>query len=161
MTNCTDYGRPERKMPSLHSRKFTPTPKLLGTAKAYFVCHIEFQISLIYAFIGSSQSVFQPIITQLYIFKCRAFLGFVDKLVECRTFCSNCFPTCVQNEVVGLVLLTYVVNELGAELSSQTQNPIFFRVNLFSGSLSKTGKKEQSMMKVTLNLQVSILKSCS
>ena len=24
----TDYGRPERKQPSLHGRKFTPTPKL-------------------------------------------------------------------------------------------------------------------------------------
>ena len=34
--------------------KFNPNPKFLGTAKAYFVCHISpnFQISLIYAFIG-------------------------------------------------------------------------------------------------------------
>ena len=34
--------------------KFTPTPKFLGTAEAYFVCHIgpNFQISLIYVFIG-------------------------------------------------------------------------------------------------------------
>ena len=50
----TDYGRQERKKPSLHGRKFTPTPKFLGTAEAYFVCHIgpNFQISLIYAFIG-------------------------------------------------------------------------------------------------------------
>ena len=50
----TDYGSPERKKPSLHGRKFTPTPKFLGTAKAYFVCHFApiFQISLIYAFIG-------------------------------------------------------------------------------------------------------------
>ena len=50
----TDYGRPVRKLPSLHGRKSTPTPKFLGTAKAYFVCHISqnFQISLIYAFIG-------------------------------------------------------------------------------------------------------------
>ena len=41
-----DYG--------LHSLKFTPTPKVLGMAEAYFVCHISpnFQISLIYAFIG-------------------------------------------------------------------------------------------------------------
>ena len=32
----------------------TPTPRFLGTAKAYFVCHIDpkFQVSLIYAFIG-------------------------------------------------------------------------------------------------------------
>ena len=48
------YGRPLRKSPSLPGRKSTPTPKFLGTAKAYFVCHIRpnFQISLIYAFIG-------------------------------------------------------------------------------------------------------------
>ena len=54
MTVSTDYGRPERKKPSLHGWKFTPTPKFLGTAKAYFVCHIgpNFQITLIYAFIG-------------------------------------------------------------------------------------------------------------
>ena len=55
----TDYGRTVRKSPSLHGRKSTPTPKFLGTAKAYFVCHIgpNFQISLIYAFIGCPQSV--------------------------------------------------------------------------------------------------------
>ena len=55
----TDYGRPERKLPSLHGRKFTPTPKFLGMAAAYFVYHIGpfFQISLIYAFIGCPQSV--------------------------------------------------------------------------------------------------------
>ena len=52
-------GRPVEKSPSLHGRKSTPTPKFLGTAKAYFVCHIgpNFQISLIYAFIGCPQSV--------------------------------------------------------------------------------------------------------
>ena len=45
--------------PSLNGRKSTPTPKSLGTAEAYFVCHIgqNFQISLIYAFIGCPQSV--------------------------------------------------------------------------------------------------------
>ena len=50
----TDYGRPERKYPSLHRRKFNPNPKFLGMAAAYFVCHIGpiFQVSLIYAFIG-------------------------------------------------------------------------------------------------------------
>ena len=50
----TDYGRPVRKSPSLNSRKSTPIPKFLGTAEAYFVCHIgpNFQISLIYAFIA-------------------------------------------------------------------------------------------------------------
>ena len=36
----TDYGRPERKQPSLHGQKFNPNPKFLGTAEAYFVCHI-------------------------------------------------------------------------------------------------------------------------
>ena len=57
----TDYGRPERKQPSLHGRKFTPTPKFLGTAVEYFVCHTGpiFQISLIYVFIGCPQSVVQ------------------------------------------------------------------------------------------------------
>ena len=49
-----DYGRPERKSPSLNGRKSTPTPKFLDTAEAYFVYPIgpNFQISLIYAFIG-------------------------------------------------------------------------------------------------------------
>ena len=51
---CTDYGRPVRKSPSLHGRKSNPNPKFIGTAEAYFVCHIgpKFQISLNYAFIG-------------------------------------------------------------------------------------------------------------
>ena len=50
----TDYGRPVRKLSSLHGRKSAPTPKFLGTAKAYFVCHIgpNFQVSLNYAFIA-------------------------------------------------------------------------------------------------------------
>ena len=50
----TDYGLPERKLSLLHGRKFNPNPKFLGTAEAYFVCHIGpiFQISLIYVFIG-------------------------------------------------------------------------------------------------------------
>ena len=54
MRSYTDYGRSVRKSPLLHGRKSTPTPKFLGTAEAYFVCHIgpNFQISLIYAFIG-------------------------------------------------------------------------------------------------------------
>jgi hypothetical protein len=54
MFKTTDYGRPVKKLPSLHGRKSTPTPKFLGTAEAYFVCNISpnFQISLIYAFIG-------------------------------------------------------------------------------------------------------------
>ena len=54
MDVVTDYGRPVRKSPSLHDRKSNPNPKFIGTAEAYFVCHIgpKFQISLIYAFIG-------------------------------------------------------------------------------------------------------------
>ena len=34
-SKSTDYGRPERKKPSLHGRKFTPTPKFLGTGKSW------------------------------------------------------------------------------------------------------------------------------
>ena len=50
----TDYGRPVKKLPSLHGQKSTPTPKILSTAEAYLVCHIgpNFQMSLINAFIG-------------------------------------------------------------------------------------------------------------
>ena len=53
----TDYERPVRKSPSLHGRKWNPDPKFLGTAEAYFVCHIgpKFRISLIYAFRGCSE----------------------------------------------------------------------------------------------------------
>ena len=55
----TDYRCPVDKSPSLHGQKSTPTPKILYTAKAYFVCHIgpNFQFSLIYAFIGFPYSV--------------------------------------------------------------------------------------------------------
>ena len=61
MVLITDYGHPVRKSPSLHGRKSNPNPKFLGTAEAYFVCHIgpKFQISLIYAFIGCPQSVIE------------------------------------------------------------------------------------------------------
>ena len=50
----TDYRRPVDKSLSLHGQKSTPTPKIMYTAKAYFVCHIgpNFQFSLIYVFIG-------------------------------------------------------------------------------------------------------------
>ena len=45
----TDYRHLVWTSASLHGRKSTPTPKLLGTAEAYFVCHIgpNFQISFI------------------------------------------------------------------------------------------------------------------
>jgi hypothetical protein len=61
-----DYGHPERKYPSLHGQKFKPNPKFLGTAEAYFVCHVGpiFQISLIYAFIGCPKSVSHSISQQ-------------------------------------------------------------------------------------------------
>ena len=54
MFDSMDYGRPEREYPSLYGREFNPNPKFLGTAEAYFVCHIgpKIQISLIYAIIG-------------------------------------------------------------------------------------------------------------
>ena len=59
MRTNTDYGRPERKQPSLPGRKFNPNPKFLGMAAAYFVCHISpiFQKSLKFAFAGCPQSV--------------------------------------------------------------------------------------------------------
>ena len=48
-SNCMGHGL---RMPSLHGQK--SNPKFLGTAEAHFVCHNgpNFQISLIYAFIG-------------------------------------------------------------------------------------------------------------
>ena len=57
--HLTDYGCLVRKSSSLHGQKSNSNPKFLGTAKAHFVCHIgpNFQISLIYAFIGCPQSV--------------------------------------------------------------------------------------------------------
>ena len=64
----TDYGRPERKQSSLHGRKFTPTPKFLGMAAAYFVCHIGpfFQVSQIHAFIGCPQSLCIPMSSESF-----------------------------------------------------------------------------------------------
>ena len=46
MVSTTDYERQMSKRSSLHGRKSTPTPKFLGMAKEYFVCHIgpNFQI---------------------------------------------------------------------------------------------------------------------
>ena len=76
----TDYGRPERKQPSLHGQKFNPNPKFLGMAAAYFVCHIclIFQISLIYAFIGCPQYV-------LYIIHILYILTFIFKIKSIRS----------------------------------------------------------------------------
>ena len=53
-------------------RKFNPNPKFLGTAEAYFVCHIGliFHISFIYAFIWCPKSVISSImlhIEQAYV----------------------------------------------------------------------------------------------
>ena len=63
-----DYGCPERKQ------------KFLGTAEAYFVCHIGliFQISLIYAFIGCPQYV-------LYIIHILYILTFIFKIKSIRS----------------------------------------------------------------------------
>jgi hypothetical protein len=36
----TDFERLDRKLPSLHGGKSNPNPKFIGTAEAYFVCHI-------------------------------------------------------------------------------------------------------------------------
>ena len=54
IVETTDYGRAESKKPPVHGRKLNPNPKFLGTAEAYFVCHIGpiFQIAFVYAFIG-------------------------------------------------------------------------------------------------------------
>ena len=57
----TDYGRPVKKLPSLHGQKSNPNPKFIDTAEAYFVCPIssKSQISLSYAFRVSVVSVCQ------------------------------------------------------------------------------------------------------
>ena len=60
MADNTNYGRPVRKSPLLHGRKSTPTPKFLGVAKAYFICHIGPNFfSLIYVLIGCFYTVDQ------------------------------------------------------------------------------------------------------
>ena len=58
LVESMDYGRPVRKSISLHGQKSNPNPK-----EEHFVCHISpnFQISLIYAFIGCPQSVVERI----------------------------------------------------------------------------------------------------
>ena len=50
----TDYGRPVRKLPSLHGRKSNPNPNFIGKAEAYFVCRIgqNIQISLFIPSLG-------------------------------------------------------------------------------------------------------------
>ena len=70
MNYNTDYGRPVMKSPSLQDQKSTPTPKFLGMAEAYLVCHINpnIQISLIYAFIGCPSSVNYSIVHSVQIF---------------------------------------------------------------------------------------------
>ena len=40
------------KEPEVVQKQTITSAKSSGTAKAYFVCHIQIQISLIYAFIG-------------------------------------------------------------------------------------------------------------
>ena len=109
-TKSTDYGRPVRKSPSLHGRKSNPNPKFIGTAEAYFVCHIgpKFQVSLIYAFIGCPLSVMscmccvfdfelEGYTISLWIFFCTFLfyknLAFQFFLVSCVQFSKkNIFP---------------------------------------------------------------------
>ena len=64
---------------------FSAQPKVLGTAEAYFVCHIgpKFQIFLIYAFIGYPQSMteimYYKIISKYMVYiriKIKLHLGF-------------------------------------------------------------------------------------
>ena len=53
--HCIHGLRTPREETAFTARpKFNPNPKFLGTAEAYFVCHIDpiFQMSLIYAFTG-------------------------------------------------------------------------------------------------------------
>ena len=65
----TDYRHPVRKSPSLHSQKSNPNPKLLGTAEAYFVCHIgpKFQIFWFMSSLGVSSPSLYLIASELII----------------------------------------------------------------------------------------------
>ena len=87
----TDYGRPERKYPSLQSRKFTPTPKCLGTAEAYFVGHIGliFQISLIHASLG----VRSPLYCQTSTMTKSKWISRKLGLMPCIKTILNCFAS--------------------------------------------------------------------
>ena len=122
MYNNTDYRCLVRKSPSLHGRKSTPTPKFSGMAEAYFVYHIgNFQISLIYAFIGCPQSVYSnmykyqlmtvfcdthcPIMKLIFDYKFRFYTSrmneiclhchrlFFSSIILCLVlkYCLNCF----------------------------------------------------------------------
>ena len=126
MILCTDYGHPERKQPSLHGRKFTPTPKFLGTAETYFVCHIGpiFQISLIYAIIGCPQSVTttdtrwlnpkffaaqapcnkSTYIKKAFLLKSSVYRTAIILIVENTTFCCVLFPMYFQCIILGVAL---------------------------------------------------------
>ena len=95
----TDYGRTVRKSPSLQGRKSTPTPKFLGTAEAYFVCHIlqNFQISLIYAFIGCPQYIFETIEVQIN------FRKFLAPLLPASGFVFFKSTFCMVNEILRTI----------------------------------------------------------
>ena len=118
----TDYGRPERKQPSLHGRKFTPTPKFLDAAKAYFDCHIgpNFQVSLIHAFIRCPQSV----ILVIEIFA-RAVQTFYKTSQQCAVMCSIACLEAIDRIIAGLFVHT----------CHKRTSRLFSSFSFFSGSI--------------------------
>ena len=85
----TDFRLLVSKSPSLHSRR--SNSKFLGTTEAYFVRHIgpNFQISMIYAFIGCPSSVSWTISSYYFLViiferislnNCRLLANFLDKI---------------------------------------------------------------------------------
>ena len=104
LATTADNERPVRKLRSLHGRKPTPIYKFLGTAGAYFVCHIgpNFQISLIFAFIGCPQSVLRHI--YLYINMHLLFLNYHN--VTPQTFIALVFYITKVASETFLIFLT-------------------------------------------------------
>ena len=132
MLIITDYGHPERKLPSLNCRKSTPTPKFLGTVEAYFVCHIgpNFQISLIYAFIGCPQSVLKIIRLYpiFYLGKVPDFSQFnsmkpnLKKKSNPKDFQSGCYTIFFKQKTN----LTFYSQNIGCRL-----NGVFYQIKQF------------------------------
>ena len=105
----TDYGRPERKQPSMHGQKFNPNPKFLGTAEAYFVCHIGeiFQIFLIY---GCPQSV---LVTKPYIPTCTQRVLLPWHSTQLNVYALAQFENCL-----SFILLTFQFRHYNTLVSS-------------------------------------------
>ena len=99
-----DYGCPERKKPSLHGQKFTPTPKLLDTAEAYFRCHISpiFQISLISAFIHVRSPRCQVIWPCLQIYTIKTHFSIQKLRIRIRQFINGFFCHFHKNQPVSV-----------------------------------------------------------